>query len=115
LDAKDRDVRYEIANDSEERRSTATRVARTISKFPDCVLPKADGPIIKLNAAMVPKRTKVFICKSPFSFASGVADARSKNTLQDELFPNDAVQKRNPYEVMLAAHTSKTFHSQEQG
>jgi hypothetical protein len=77
--------------------------------------PKQTAPIIKLNAAMVPKRTKVFICKSPFSFASGVADARSKNTLQDELFPNDAVQKRNPYKVMLAAHTSKTFHSQGQG
>src|SRR5258707_12918355 len=58
---------------------------------------------------MVPKRTKVFICKVSFICASPVAGARNKNTLQDELFPNCAAQERNPYKTMLAAHTSKRF------
>jgi hypothetical protein len=45
---------------------------------------------------MVPKRIKVFICKSPFNSASAFAGARDKNTLQDELFPNDEAQEDKP-------------------
>jgi len=56
--------------------------------------PKQTAPIIKLNAAMVPKRIKVFICKVSFIYASPVAGARNENTLQDELFPNGAGQER---------------------
>src|SRR6266478_807573 len=67
------------------------------------------APIIKVNAAMVPKRTKVFICKVSFICTSPVAGARNKNTFQDELFPNCAAQERNLYKAMLAAHTSKRF------
>jgi len=57
---------------------------------------------------MVPKRTKVFICKVSFICASPVAGAWNKNTLQDELFPNCAAQERNPYKTMLI----QAFHLQ---
>jgi hypothetical protein len=62
--------------------------------FQNASYPKQTAPIIKLNAAMVPKRTKVFICKVSFICASPVAGARNKNTLQDELFPNGSGQER---------------------